>query len=225
MWKVTRIVPSEIELTYLDTYMFVDPAGKPKPGDRLKKTRSRQAIVVIQSDWLNRVFVREAWAGRLPASKFTDKIISIYQQYRPRLCGIEANAMQELYADMVIEKAKEKLDKVSMYPVYQPTKVEKKWRIRNVLEPAINDGRLFIRGNMPDLEAEIRGFPTAEYADLVDALASAIALVPRRTRQKQESQEIAETLRYLRETGAPPDYIERRKRELEREDVSRPCYT
>ena len=210
---------SEIELKYLDTFQFVDPAGKPKPGERLRKARSRQAIIVIHSDWLSRIFVRVAWAGRLPASRFTQKIISIYQQHLPRICGIEANAMQELYADMVIDKAREKMDQVAMYPVYQPTKVEKKWRIRNVLEPVINEGRLFILGSMPELEAEIRGFPTAEYADLVDALASAIALVPRRTRQKQENLEISEQLRYLRETGAPAHYIERRKIELEQENA------
>ena len=70
---------SELELPYLDTYQFVDPAGKPKPGERLKKARSRQAIVVIHSDWLSRIFVRVAWAGRLPTSKFTMRCRSFMQ--------------------------------------------------------------------------------------------------------------------------------------------------
>ena len=208
---------SEIDLSMLDCFMFCDPAGKPKPGERLRRSRSRQAIIVLHSDWIPRFFVRVAWAGRLTASKFTEKIISTYRDYRPRICGIEANAMQELYADMVIERAREKLDQVAMYPVYQPTKVEKNWRIRTVLEPVINDGRLFILGTMPELEAELLGFPTSEHKDLVDALASCITLVPRRARQRQERMEVTETLRYLRETGAPPRYIEQRKRELEQE--------
>lgn len=210
---------SDLELTYLDTYMFVDPAGKPKPGERLKKTRSRQAIIVISSDWLPRYFVRFAWAGRLPTTKFTNRIISTYQQFRPRICGIEANAMQELYADMVVDKARTttRLENLSMYPVYQPTKVEKTWRIRSVLQPVIDEGRLFLLDSMQDLESEIRGFPTAEYKDLVDALASAIRLVPKRAKQKQENTEIESTLAYLRETGAPPHYIEQRKSELEQE--------
>jgi hypothetical protein len=210
---------SDIELSYLDNFMFVDPAGKPKPGDHLKKSRSRQAIVVIAADWLNRYFVRLSWAGRLPASKFTDKIISVYKDFLPRLCGIEANAMQELYAEMVIDKAREKLEQISMYPVYQPTKVEKTWRIRNILEPVINEGRLFIPDGMPDLEAEIHGFPTAQHRDLVDALASAISIAPRRARQKQENDEAVEVLRYLRETGAPVAYIEQRKKELSLESL------
>lgn len=208
---------TEIDFSHLETYMFCDPAGKPKPGERLRKSRSRQAIVVIQSDWIPRFFVRVAWAGRLPASKFTDKIISIYREYNPRICGIEANAMQELYADMVIERAREKLSRVGMYPVYQPTKVDKNWRIRTVLEPVINEGRLFIPHDMPDLESEIRGFPTSEFKDLVDALASAITLVPRRAQEQRDRSEMEETLQYLRETGAPHHYIERRKKELELE--------
>jgi hypothetical protein len=208
----------ELDLDHVDTYQFVDPASKPKPGTRLKKTRSRQAIVVIHVDWLTRIFVRLAWAGRLTASKFTDKIIDTYQLYQPRLCGIEANAMQELYADMVIAKAREEFDNtVAMYPVHQTTKVEKKWRIRTVLEPVLNEGRLFLLDDMPELETELRGFPTIENMDLVDALASAIALVPKRTAAKQKNEEIEETLRYLRETGAPPSYIRQRKHELEAE--------
>jgi predicted phage terminase large subunit-like protein len=208
----------DILLCHLDTYQFVDPAGKPKPGEHLKKTRSRQAIVVIHSDWLGRIFVRDAWAGRLSASRFTERIISTYFKYKPRLCGIEANAMQELYADMVIDKAREQFSTVAMYPIYQSTKVEKKWRIRTVLEPVINAGRLFLLGSMPELETEIRNFPTGDHMDIIDALASAVSLVPKRTAKQQTNDEMKEILHYLRETGASPHQIEQRKRELEFEN-------
>lgn len=214
----------ELDLKELNHYMFVDPASKPKPGQSLKKSRSRQAIIVLAADWIPRYFVRLAWAGKLPTSRFTDKIISTHRDYRPRLCGIEANAMQELYADMVIEKARTLERQVAMYPYYQPTKVEKNWRIRTILEPVINDGRLFIMEGMQDLEAEIQGFPTLDRKDLVDALASCISLVPRTARRRREKSEVEQTIRYLRETGAPPSYIQRRKAELEKEHGRGRCY-
>ena len=40
----------EVALEHLDTYMFVDPAGRSKSLARLKKARSRQAIIVLHAD-------------------------------------------------------------------------------------------------------------------------------------------------------------------------------
>lgn len=201
----------ELSAQELETYTFVDPAGKPKgPGDGLKKGASRQAVVTVKADYLSRMFVASAWAGKLPTTAFLGKIISECKRWNPRLCGIEANAMQELFADLVIEKAKTELASVRMYPVFQPTKVKKEWRIRNVLEPVINEGRLFLLPGMSDLEAELRNFPLGDSMDMVDALASAISLVPRRisTIKEERSSEQEARLRYLRETGAPASYIE-----------------
>lgn len=219
----------KIEPAKLDKYFFADPAsGK----IRLRKKRARQAIVGIGVDWLQRVYVIYAWAGRLPASKFRDKIISVYERYQPRLFGIEANAMQELFGDLVRDKAIEKFGTVRMIPVYQPTKIDKDFRIRTSLEPVMFDGRLFIHGertsdqelsghdsHMNELISELRGFPSAATKDLVDSLASAISLVPKRTYEEQQRDESEELARYLRAQGVPGHQIERRVAEVRAEQT------
>jgi hypothetical protein len=200
-----------LDYTQLERYGFTDPAsGK----GRLKRVRARQAIVIIATDWLTRIFVLHTWAGRIPTSRYLDKIIKVCDDYRPKSFGIEANAMQSLFADCVRDAAKKRAKRIAFLSVTQPTKVDKDFRIRTVLEPVIADGRLFMMEGQTELEGELRSFPTGLTKDLVDCLASAIALVPRRPLPVQHSEEAEQLAAYLRNTGAPTWYVQKRVTEV-----------
>lgn len=192
------------ELQNLEIYGFVDPAGGKS---RLSKVRSRQAIVLIGVDHLVRIFALYAWAGRLSTSKFRDKIIKEYEQWKPRRMGIESNGTQVLFGDLVVEKARETHEKIKLMPIPAPQSVDKIFKIRTTLEPIINDGRLFIPEEMIELRSEIQSFPTGRFKDLVDTLASAIMLIPRRAPVEVHNAEIDAYADYLRRTGAPAEYI------------------
>lgn len=195
------------KLEELEKYGFVDPASGRA---QIRRTRARQAIIVVGVDYLLRIFVLFAWTDRLVTSRFCDKILDTYEQFRPRRFGIEANAMQELFGDTVIDKAKERFGtSMGIVPIYQPSKVEKDFKIRTSLEPIINDGRLFVNESQIELISELRGFPTAAFKDLVDALATTVALIPRRPLQVQRSVETEALADYLRRSGAPAWYIEK----------------
>lgn len=201
----------KIEWTALERYGFTDPAsGK----GRLKKQRARQAIVVIATDWLQRIFVIHTWAGRVPTSRYLDRILDANEKYKPRVFGIEANAMQSLFADLVTAAAKERAKRLHFMPVTQPTRVDKDFRIRTTIEPVISDRRLFMLESQTELTGEIRSFPTGLTKDLVDCLASAIALVPKRPLPVQQTQEADDLATYLRNSGAPSWYIQKRVEEV-----------
>ena len=200
-----------INLDNLEKFGFVDPAsGK----GRLSRIRSRQTIIIIGVDHLVRIFVLFSWVGHIQTSKFRDKIIKVYDQWRPKRMGIEANGMQVCFGDLVVEKAKAELGRIKLLPIPSPTKVEKNFKIRTTIEPIINDGRLFIPEDMVELRSEAQSFPTGRYKDLIDCLAMAIMLIPRRTTQAEHDSEIEGLARYLRESGAPSSYIEERIGEL-----------
>jgi hypothetical protein len=198
----------------MEKYAFCDPASA---SGRLKKQRARQAIVVIGVDYLMRVFILYAWAGRLETSAFRDQIIDVYDKLRPKKFGIEANGMQVLFGDLVKTEARLRLGQVTFVPVQQPTKVEKDFRIRTTLEPVINSGRLFLLKKQTALYDELRGFPTAETKDMVDALASAINLIPRRFVGDQREDGIKELASFLRTSGLSPAAIEKRIGEVRQE--------
>ena len=205
-------MPTEhLDIRHLDIYGYSDPASEK---GRLRKVRARQAIIMIAADHLTRIFVLFSWAGRLPTSKYIDKIITVCETFKPRRFGIEANAMQVLFADAVRTEAKRRMKKINILPIYQPTKVDKDFRIRGDIEPVLNDGRLFIQDKHIELEAEIRGFPTGLTKDLVDCLSTCIRMVPKRTKRQSRSAEKEALAQYLRESGAPAWYIQKRMEEL-----------
>jgi hypothetical protein len=121
--------------------------------------------------------------------------------------------MQSLFADLVTDAAQKRMKRIAFIPVTQPTRIDKDFRIRTTLEPVIADGRLFTMEKHSELESEIRSFPTGMTKDLVDCLASAITLVPRRPLPQQQNDEAQHLASYLRNTGAPTWYIEKRIKE------------
>ena len=192
---------------------FCDPASGKQVV--VKKARARSAIVVVAQDALTRVYVLLAWADRVPTPKLVEKILDTVTKYpRVRRFGIEANAMQSLFADLVIRDAKRIQQRVALLPVQQPTRLDKDFRIRTVLQPVIADGRLLIQAGQRELRIELESFPNVMTKDLVDALASAIRLLPRRAMPQAKREEAVKLAAYLRETGAPASYIEQEMMKL-----------
>jgi predicted phage terminase large subunit-like protein len=203
----------EFTLQELSLYAFCDPAGG-KRGE-IKKIRARSAIVVIGIDpALGRIFTLDAWASRATTDHLIDQIAKKNAQWRPRIFGIEANAMQSLFADALRREFRHRGLHVPILPVQQSTKVDKIFRIRSLLQPLLQRGLLFVHPTMHELLVELRGFPTHNTVDIVDALASAIALAPQRTARQAQQEENSAYINYLRDTGAPMQYItEEEKRE------------
>lgn len=197
-----------------DRYAFCDPSGK-NNASGTKRAQARTAIVVVGFEHtLHRCFVLETWVGKLTAPKLQDKIIDMAVKWQPRQFGIEANAMQELFAAQVREAARLRDVHIPMIPVSQSTKVEKDFRIRTVLQPLWGDGRLFIGPKQFDLEAELTGFPLYKTKDIVDALASAIAMAPKKMQKQQRLSEAEQLRAYLKATGASEYQIRNRLAEV-----------
>lgn len=191
-----------------DVVAFVDPASGKKTAAQ-RKTSSRSADVVVGMDGLGHVFVLHAWAGRVPTPAHTDRIFQLAVDWKPRIVGIDASAMQTLYSDSLLLEARHRKARLPLWPMQMPTHVVKEERIRAVLQPVIANGRLFLSAEQHDLQQEIESFPTGATKDLVDALASAITLLRKPGRERSESREREAYLAYLKATGAPASYIDR----------------
>jgi hypothetical protein len=195
-----------VKLSDLQKFAFCDPASGKK--EQVKRVRARSAIIVVGADALTRIFVLHAWAERCSTEKLMDRILEVNDFWVPRVFGIEANAMQSLFADAMSLEARHRDKQLPLTAVYQPTKLEKDFRIRTAIQPVIAFGRLFLQATQHELESELKSFPMSPVKDMVDALASAIELVPPRAPQRQTNDEMEAHLAYLRASGAPPEYIE-----------------
>src|SRR5574343_2010824 len=206
-----------LKLDQLDIYGFLDPAGKKKGADALKKVRANAAIAIVGVDHLSRVLVLEAWRGKTSAEATKHKVFELNERWRPKVFGVEANAMQELYADMLILEAQRLSVQLNLQAIYQPTNVDKHWRIRSILNPIINHGRLVMQRTHSDLIRELTNFPMSPLVDLVDALASACHMIPPRKQAAIPSSidnTAAELAKHLRNQGVAPHLTEQRLAQL-----------
>jgi hypothetical protein len=207
---------TEIAISTLEIYAFCDPAsGKDA---KIRRRRARQAIIVAGRDWLDRWFVLHAWAGTETPTQLLHRILDVYDKWRPRRFGIEANGMQVLFGSLVRDAGRERFGDIRIIPVYQSTHVEKTFRIRNELYPVISQGRLFLSDKTSALAIEIRGFPTAATKDLVDCLGTVVNLAPKRPEKLVKSAQMEQYASYLRNTGCPPHLIAEKLATYEREN-------
>ena len=193
---------------------FTDPAGGKSATAKLKRTSARSSIVVIGVDHMCRIFVLHAWAERCSTDTYVEHIYKVFDDFHPKIFGVEANAMQTLFGDMLTRESRTLKKRVPFVPIQQPTKVDKRWRIRTSLQPVIAEGRLFLQDNQLELKAELSTFPMSPTVDLIDALASAINLAPKRAPQAVKNESIDALAAYLRNSGASPSYIQQRVNEL-----------
>lgn len=200
-----------LELKYLDVYGAADPAAGSERASSSRQS-ARQTIIIAARDHLQRWFELYSWAGRITATQYKDKILDLYDEYRPRRFGIEANGLQVLFGGLLKTEAKERfVETPRFFPVYQPRVVKKEYRIRTGLEPVINERRLFIRSKVSPLALEINGFPTAATCDLVDCLETLISRVAFKfVSDKAKDQNLERYASYLRNTGCPPHLLEQK---------------
>lgn len=192
-------------------YGFIDPAAG-KRGAEFKKTRARSAIAVVAPDWLGRIFILKAWGKHCPTDRLIDEIYATEEQFGLKVLGCEANAMQSLFSDVVRRDARLANKRLPLVPITQPTRINKEWRIRTLVQPLMQAGKLFMREDMHDLAVEVGGFPLHPLKDIIDAVASAIALIPPRPVAPERDSGLDGYLDYLRKSGAPSWYVEQAAR-------------
>lgn len=199
--------PNEISLQSLDKVAFLDPAG----GKALtKRTQARSAIAVLGQDPYQRIYLLHVWCGRVAVPELVRMLFEINTNFRPRVFGGESDALQHLFQEAVKLIAKDRQEQLPLLPVPHSTRIDKDFRIRTTLQPVLAEGRLVVRPDQHEFLAELRGFPMYPTKDIVDAVASAINLLPQKPRRKQQDQQAEALAAYLRKTGAPSQYIEQR---------------
>lgn len=194
-------------------YLFCDPASG-KKREAIRSVRARSAIVVVGTDSLNRIFVLDAWADRVGTNEIRKKFVDMCEYWGPAIAAFEDVGQQSLLVDPIMDEAAMRGLQLPLAAIKPTTKVDKRFRIRATIQPVYGAGRLIINESLLELINEITGFPLSPTMDLVDAMASAIALVPPATTEQKTSDDAAELARYLRESGASMDAIEQRMAEI-----------
>lgn len=202
-------------------FIFVDPASG-KRAQQIKNVRARSAIVVVGSDALNRVFVLDAWADRVGTNEIVSQLLDMTERWEPQVVAFEAMGQQSLLTDPILSEARRRQIHIPLSAVTVSTKIDKRFRIRATIQPAYGSGRLIIDDSLIELINEVTQFPMSPTLDLVDALASAIGLVPPQMSTGAERDDAAELAAYLRQSGVSMSQIEARMAEVGGYGADRP---
>lgn len=195
---------------HLRVVASIDPAGSTE----MKGQSSRMAIACIGADSDGHIFVLDAWAARTSTPNFVDRIFRTAEIFDPSPFGCEAESMQRLFSDTTQMLARAKGLRLKLLPVKQPRKIDKDMRIRLILQPIVAAGRLFLRADQIDLRDEILSFPQSRRKDLIDALATAINLLPANitvSNKKSLEQSLTD---YHNRIGTPKNLLEYRLAQL-----------
>lgn len=198
----------EIELAKINPrYLFLDPHSG-KNAEKIKSARARSAMVCVGVDPLQRIWALDAWAGRVGTNAIVDAFVSMAVKWGVVVAGFEDVAQQSLLFDPIMNEADKRGVIIPLTPVKVDTRVEKKWRIRTILQPVIGAGRLLILQDLTELVNEMTSFPMNARMDLIDALATAVSLTPPLSTNSVAVNEKRELAKFLRDSGLSPSEIE-----------------
>jgi hypothetical protein len=149
------------------------------------------SIVVSAYSPKDQCFVLDSWSQRVQPDMYIEKIFSMWQQWRPRVLGIE-KAGQQSTEFWFKKKARELGVHINVEPLTHKNR-KKPERIRKALQPIVNTGKMFVRKNQTTLRHQFQYHPDLENDDELDALAYAPELwrSPLSLAEQEEQEEAA----------------------------------
>lgn len=168
-WKKEWFIYWDRLPQFVNVYMPVDPAIGTDPN-----RDSESAIVVAATDKDKRLYLLDAWHGRVAPDVLLGKIFAFYDLYRPQTVGLEQVAFQKYLRYMLYDEMARRQVYFPVRPLMPDTHKTKEGRIR-MMQPRYAAGHvLHRRGSrgITDLEMQLLRLGSKRYPkDLADALA------------------------------------------------------
>lgn len=166
--------PADVRPDEMDVISCCDPATG---------AHDRSAVVTIA---LHRptglIYVLEAFGRRMSDYDYMDKVIRVYEFWRPRRIGWESVNFQVVFKHFLEERARS----VGVYLPIEEIRhgsVSKEVRI-SALAPYFESSRILLQENQKELIDEILTFPRGKYDDILDALAMGVAMLTGRKKTR-----------------------------------------
>ena len=152
-------------------YTFVDPAIS------LRQEADYSAIVTIGVTRSNEIYVLDVFQKRVEPDELISNILRIWEEFKPNTIGIETVQFQKMLA---LEIKKQMRIQWKFFHIHEmkPTG-EKESRIKATLQPRYSSGVIYHKDgweNISELELELIKFPNGKHDDMIDALASCVAM-------------------------------------------------
>lgn len=133
-------------------------------------TADFSAILVIGVDMHENWFVLEARRGRWTVGELIEQLFEVYKEWKPITMTIEAIGQAQGLLYPIHDAEEERKIYLPLVVLKVRGSVTKVMRVRSILQPRFERGKIYIKKEMVELEEEILRFPRAKHDDLIECL-------------------------------------------------------
>jgi len=169
----------------LEIFTCIDPAISQRT------SADFTAILTVGIDYQNNWYVLEARRGKWTVGEMIDEIFSVHKRWKPTTMSIEVIGQAQVLLEPINAEEEKRNIFLPLTEIKARPPIRKESRIRATLQPRFENGKIFIKKSMTDLEEELIHFPKSKHDDLIESLAdiSEIGFAPGKEERKEPEPE------------------------------------
>lgn len=154
----------------LNVFSACDPAFSQE------KTADYSSIVTVGVDAESKWYVLEVRRGRWTITELIDNLFSVYDRFGPISMSLEVIGPSQSLLSPIRAEEERRNRYLPLTEIKARPPLEKEMRIRAELQPRFENGQVFIKKGMTELEDELLNFPNSRYDDVIDSLSDIASL-------------------------------------------------
>jgi phage terminase large subunit-like protein len=127
-------------------------------------------ILVVAVDEFNNWYVLESRTGKWTVGQLIEEMFAVHMQWKPMSMSIETIGQAQGLMTPIHDEENKRNVYLPLMEIKSRGHVTKQMRIRSVLQPRFERGKVFIKRDMFELEEQLLKFPRGKRDDMIDAL-------------------------------------------------------
>jgi phage terminase large subunit-like protein len=148
----------------LNIFALCDPAISQEEG------ADESSIIIVGVDSENDWYVLETRTGKWTVGELIEQMFAVHSQWKPITMTIETIGQAQGLMTPIHDEENRRNHYLPLVEIKSRGQITKQMRIRSVLQPRFERGKIFIHPDMFELEEQILKFPRGKRDDMIDAL-------------------------------------------------------
>lgn len=128
------------------------------------------SILVVSVDPEDNWYVRETRSGRWTVGQLIEELFAAHALWKPMAMSIETIGQAQGLLTPIHDEENRRKRYLPLTEIKVRPQVKKEMRIRSILQPRFERGKIFIKRDMVELEEQLLKFPRSKRDDMIDAL-------------------------------------------------------
>jgi len=128
------------------------------------------SIVTVGIDPENDWYIMETRSGRWTVGQLIEELFAVHAQWKPMSMSIEVIGQAQGIMTPIYDEENRRNRYLPLTEIKARPQVSKEIRIRSVLQPRFERGKIYIKKDMFELEEQFLKFPKSKRDDMIDAL-------------------------------------------------------